>query len=131
MPHHDKIGALFAGMLLNLPFRIAFICFDDDVYTARFRLLRYAGQLRLQPLLRRGGIIERISLGLSFGRSASRHSKQDKLRSNAFGQRYCYLDGVFCFRSAVASHNDFFEDAAHRGCANNTSPAALLGNYQK
>lgn len=131
MPHHDQIGAFVAGMLFNLPFGIAFIGFDHDIDTARLRLLRYVGQLGLQPLLRRNGIIERISLGLSFSRSASRHSKQNKLRSDAFGQRYRYLDGVFCFRSAVASHNDFFKYAAHCGWGNHTSPAALPDNYQK
>ena len=131
MPHHDQIGALFAGMLLNLPFGIAFIRFDHDVDTARLRLLRYAGQLGIQPLLRRSGIIERIPLGLSFSRSASRHSKQNNLRSNAFGLRYRYLGGVFCFRSAVASYDYFFKYAAHRGWGNHTSPGTLPGNYQK
>lgn len=86
MAHHDQIGALFTGVLLNLPFWIAFIRFDHDIDTARLRLLRYAGQLGLQPLLRRNGIIERISLGLRFSRSTSRHSKQNNLRSDAFGK---------------------------------------------
>lgn len=114
MPHNNQIGARFAGVLFNLTFGIAFICFDHDVDTARLSLLRYAGQLGLQPLFRGGGIIERIPLGLSFRRRMGRYTQQNKPRSDALGKRYRNFDRVLRFRSAIAAHDNFFKYAAHR-----------------